>query len=75
MQLYTGHRLACGMVVKCPNIAARYSARRSNWKKFRLASSSRAATQLRIYGKAQYYRDKPDSERKFDELIEEDEYS
>ena len=63
------------MVVKYPTMAAGCSSARGpgSRKKFKLASGSRKATQLRIFTKGEYYKGMPGSERKFDEFLEEEE--
>jgi len=67
------HRNQTAMVVKYSNSAARSSAKEPIKKKFKLSSRNRAATQLSIFSKEEYYRGKPASERMFDEFMEEEE--
>ena len=45
---------------------------RTRRKKFRLASTRPAESKLRIFSPAEYYQDKPSSERMFDEFLEEE---
>ena len=67
------HRKQNAIVVKYPTMTAGCSsARGPSRKKFKLASSNRTATTLRIFSKGEYYRGMPGSERKFDELLEEE---
>jgi len=67
------HKTQVTMVVPYLSLPALCQGPRTRRKKFRLASTRRAQSKLRIFSPAEYYRDKPSSERMFDEFLEEEE--